>query len=103
MTSRVDGWSRHGCVVHVVVFLGINHSLIYVEVLRVTDVVQLNGVVYPTSRLQFSHRSDNEQFFALITASRLSDGNQRNLNRQRLAPGTASVRQADRWDHRMTP
>ena len=39
------------------VFLGITRSLIYVEVLRVIDVVQTSGVVYPASRRRLSHRS----------------------------------------------
>ena len=52
------------------VFLGITSSLIYVEVLRVIDVVQTSGVVYPASGRRLSHRSHNEHFSALITASR---------------------------------
>ena len=82
---------------------GITRSLIYVEVLRVIDVVQTSGVVYPASRRRLSHRSHNEQFSALITASRRSDQIKRNLYRKRLDPGSASLSQAARWDQRMTP
>ena len=85
------------------VFLGITRSLIYVEVRRVIDVVQTSGVVYPASRRRLSHRSHNEQFSALITASRRSDRIKRNLYRKRLDPGSASLSQAARWDQRMTP
>ncbi len=39
------------------VFLGRTRSLIYVELLRVIDVVQTSGVVDPASRHRLSHRS----------------------------------------------
>ena len=57
VTSRVDGWARRGCGRDRVGVSRHNCSLIYVEVLRVIDVVQTSGVVYPASRLRLSHRS----------------------------------------------
>ena len=101
VTSRVVWWA--GVAGTGMVFLGITRSLIYVEVLRVTDIVQTSGVVYPASRRRLSHRSHNEQFSALTTASRRSDRIKRNLYRKRLDPGSASLSQAARWDQRMTP
>ncbi len=60
-----------------IVFFGITCSLIYVVVLRVKDKVQTSGVVPVVSDFHTAHT--NEQLSALITASRLFDGNKMGL------------------------
>ncbi len=80
------GWSGGpgaGVVGTGMVFPGITRSLIYVEVLRVTDIVQTSGVVYPASRRRLSRGTciGNDSI-------------------QELRP---SLSHAARWDQRMTP